>query len=188
MSPILGIWASQNYPRITNSYESIQTVTVSGTQANIDLTSIPGTYKHLQIRAILRSNRSGAPTDAQLRINGNTGANYMAHRLEGDGSAVYAAGGGGASSILINRNSLPSNESPSNIFAVYIIDILDYANTNKIKTVRVLSGGDIQTRGGVTFISGALNTTDAITSVRFFEETAASFVTGSQVALYGIKG
>lgn len=175
-------------PTVATSFDSIATTTLTSDQANIQLTSIPGTYKHLQIRAVLRSNRSGSPTDAQLRINGNTGANYMAHRIEGDGSLTYAGGGGGASSILINRNSLPSNESAANIFAVYIIDILDYANTNKIKPIRVLSGADISTRGGISLISGALNTTDAITSITVFEETGANLLAGSTMALYGIKG
>ena len=188
MSPILGIWASQNYPRITNSFESIATVTVSGTQSNIEFTSIPTTYTHLHIRALLRSDRSGSPDDAQMQINGNTGANYSSHRIEGDGSTAYAGGGANASSIILNRNTLPSNESVSNIFAVYVIDILDYNNSNKFKTVRILSGADIQSRGGVSFLSGALNTTSAITSFKIFEETGANLVTGSTVALYGIRG
>ena len=49
--PILGIIASQDYNRVTNSYESIATVTVgSGGSSSLTFSSIPATYTHLQIR------------------------------------------------------------------------------------------------------------------------------------------
>ena len=52
--PILGILAS-SYPAVSTSYESIATVTVgSGGAANVEFTSIPGTYTHLQIRMLGR--------------------------------------------------------------------------------------------------------------------------------------
>ena len=50
--PILGVIASQITGHLsTNSFESIQTVTVgSGGQSSISFSSIPSTYKHLQLR------------------------------------------------------------------------------------------------------------------------------------------
>ena len=56
MSPILGIIASQNYPRVTNSYESIATVTVgSGGAADVTFSSIPATYTDLLLKLSSRA-------------------------------------------------------------------------------------------------------------------------------------
>ena len=90
MSPILGIWASQNYPRVTNSYESIATVTVSTAVSSISFTSIPSTYKHLQVRLIGKVTTSGtSDTYAKLSFNSDTTyTNYNGHDLYGDGASV----------------------------------------------------------------------------------------------------
>ena len=75
----------------TTSYESIATVTVgSGGAANVEFTSIPSTYAHLQVRAIFRN--ANATDTTFMRINSDTGSNYAWHTLRGNGSAVTAAG------------------------------------------------------------------------------------------------
>jgi len=49
---------------VPNSYESIASVTVgSGGAANVEFTSIPATYTHLQIRGIARSGRTDSTVD-----------------------------------------------------------------------------------------------------------------------------
>jgi hypothetical protein len=77
-------------------------------------------------------------------------------------------------------------------FGVSIVDILDYANTNKYKTVRVLSGvdfnGTLAGYGGyVGPLSGNWRNTSAITSIKINAQTG-NFTQYSQFALYGIKG
>ena len=75
MSPILGARGGLSASayglfslQSTNSYESIQTVTVgSGGQSTISFTSIPSTYKHLQIRMLARA--TGASTVGLIRFN-----------------------------------------------------------------------------------------------------------------------
>ena len=58
--PILGIIASSKAVAVPNSYESIATVTVgSGGTSEINFTSIPATYTHLQLRIITGSNPGG---------------------------------------------------------------------------------------------------------------------------------
>ena len=57
--PILGTVASQFSSKPFGSYESIQTVTVGlGGAANVEFTSIPATYTHLQIRGISKTDRA----------------------------------------------------------------------------------------------------------------------------------
>ena len=175
MSPILGIIASQNYPRITGSYESIATVSDSGSSV-VTFSSIPSTYKHLQIRCF--STPSGA-TYNYLRLNSDTGTNYSFHQLTGDGSTAGAAGGATQNLVYINNYS---STQP----AVAIIDILDYQNTNKNKTIRSLAGVDSNGAGYVQFRSGAWYNTAAVSTVTITVD-GGSYSTGSSFALYGIK-
>jgi len=180
--PILGIIASQNYPRITNSYESIATTTVgSGGAANIEFTSIPSTYTHLQIRYIVRSNVNN--TNTVLTFNSDTGSNYSTHYLVGDGSSASA--GAAANSTFIYTD-ITSQSATSYVGAV--VDILDYASTSKYKTTRTLAGLDKNGSGVIWLVSGNWRNTNAITSLKLVFADATTIPQYSHFALYGIKG
>jgi hypothetical protein len=180
--PILGILASSRLVS-TNSYESISTVTVgSGGQSTISFTSIPATYKHLQIRLISRS-VAGSADALRLSINGATGV-YRNHYLEGDGSTAVA----GTDSISGGINIYGIFSSTANIFGAGIIDILDYADTNKYKTTRSLTGIDKNGSGFVDFDSGLYMQTTAISSITLTYAAGNTFAQYSSFALYGIKG
>jgi hypothetical protein len=170
----------------TTAYESIATVTVGGGgSASIDFTSIPVTYTHLQIRCIARSDyaNSGYGT---IRFNSDSGSNYNAHYLYSNGSSANASAMGQYTGI----DFLGLSQSGSNIFGAGVIDILDYANTNKYKVVRSLVGGDDNsTNGRIALNSGLWMSTSAITGVTILSGGGGStFQQYSQFALYGIKG
>ena len=181
MSPILGIFASQG--RVAaNSYESIQTITVPSGQASITFTSIPSTYKHLQIRVV--GLFSVADRGTIMQFNSDTAANYSWHRLIGNGTAASSDGASGQNYGLTAPNGAPSttnNPSPG------VIDILDYADTNKFKTVRSLGGSDANGNGSIIFQSSLWRSTSAITSIKI-EASSGNYNQYSHFALYGIKG
>ena len=186
MSPILGIWASaQQNANLANSYESIATVTVgSGGSSTIDFTSIPSTYTHLQLRGIARSTGSTSDIDGYMRFNSDTGANYSWHFVYGDGASVGTSNGTSDDHISVIRTTGAS--SGASRFGVGVIDILDYANTNKYKTTRSLTGQDQNGSGLVLLDSGNWRNTNAITSIRLYYPSG-NFAEYSQFALYGIK-
>ena len=194
--PILGIIASQNYPRITGSYESIATVTVgSGGSATVEFTSIPATYTHLQIRSINQTNRATYTIDGfHMRVNSVTSTNYSRHELlsSGGNNDTPQSQGAGTQNVILTIPTISNVKA--NYFGAAIIDILDYANTNKYKTARSLGGADSNgdTAGYHTTMglsSGALYlNTNAITSITFFPQNATQFNQYSHFALYGIKG
>jgi hypothetical protein len=167
----------------SNSYESIATGVGTGSNDEITFSSIPSTYTHLQIRGIAKAGTFTAVTN--LRFNGDSSSVYTRHRLLGDGSTASATGftGQSQSSFLAN-SGLPS---ATNVYAAYIIDILDYANTNKNKTIRVLCGQDSNGSGNIDLSSGLWLNTSAVTSVTV-RINGGSFNTPTQFALYGIKG
>jgi hypothetical protein len=181
--PILGIIASQGRVAST-AYESIATVTVgSGGQAALEFTSIPSTFEHLQIRLFVRpTSTSNGPVFMQL--NSDTGSNYTRHSLRTDGTTVFASGSASQTSMYFNgfNTYVSSTDHPT----VSIIDILDYKNTNKYKTVRTLAGLENNGSGEVGLYSGAWLNTNAITSIKLFDNV--NYGQYTKAALYGIKG
>lgn len=182
--PILGIWASQNYPRVTDTGAMIplSAITVGSTGASsITFSSIPSTYTHLQIRSMVLTS-STLTEDMKCQFNSDTASNYATHYLYGSGSTVYAAASSSISYLNLGTGSQNST-SPS----VAVVDILDYANSNKFKTTRVLVGADANGSGNIYLTSGLWRSTSAITSIVLtpYSGTISPY---SSFALYGIKG
>ena len=188
MSSSVGIYASQISGHLsTNNFSSIATVTVgSGGSSSISFTSIPSTYTHLQIRAISRGANSAANDEPTMQFNGDTGSNYYTyHQIFGDGTSAFANSGGTGSKI--NYIFGPAGSALANSFAASILDILDYSNTNKNKTVKNLEGFDVNGSGGyIVFRSGFWINTAAISSITLTPQTG-SFAQYSSFALYGIR-
>ena len=178
--PILGIIASQDYPRSTNSYESIATTTVgSGGVADITFSSISSAYTHLQLRLLIQE-----PVDTvAIEFNSDTGNNYARHELVGDGGVV--ASGTASTNMIYVATTYGSSGSR---FGVAVVDILDYTNTNKYKTVRSLAGVDNNSSfGKIILYSGLWQNTNAITAIKVRSRTSGTIAQYSQAALYGIK-
>jgi len=187
MSPILGIYASARPPAV-GDFESIATVTVgSGGAADIQFTSIPADYTHLQIRGIARSLEANTGVDVPyVTFNSDSGSNYSYHQINGTGSGVSVVAD--TSTAFMRGGYIALNSEPANVFGAVIIDILDYANTNKYKTIRSLSGTEYNnTSGAVGLFSGSWRNTNAITSIKI-TASVANLAQYSQFALYGIKG
>jgi hypothetical protein len=168
-------------------FESIATVSVgSGGAANVEFTSIPATFTHLQVRAIARTTRTGSSGNDYLGIkfNSDSGSNYAYHLLYGNGSTVTAQAS--TSSTTIYNGNAPRDGATASIYGVNVFDILDYANTNKYKTVRTLGGADTNGAGQITFSSGLWMSTSAITSITLSPESD-SWKQYSTFALYGIR-
>ena len=156
--------------------------------ASVTFSSIPATYTHLQIRCIVRSTTTGNDAWVVYTLNGDaTTTNYNAHYLFGNGTSATAGSesSGGGDGNLMGR-AMGSAAGADNNFAPNIIDILDYANTNKYKVVRNLAGQDNNgSRNLVILVSNLWRNTAAINSITF--ATANNFAQYSQFALYGIK-
>lgn len=181
--PILGTVASQFSGKSFSSFESISTVTVgSGGSSSISFTSIPSTYTHLQIRAVVKSTYSGNGTvNGYFNLNSDSSdSNYSSHNFNGNGASVSASGNANYRTMAFWASCADDG------FCANIIDILDYANTNKFKTVRTLAGRDGNGSGTILLSSVGWRNTAAITSITAaFETNLAQY---SQFALYGIKG
>lgn len=183
MSPILGVLASgiTKSKLITGAYESIASASGVGV-SSITFSSIPQTYKHLQIRYTI-ADCSTAPGNVWYYPNGDNTANKTLHELNGTGGSAASAAVTG----------LPWNRIGYQAFAnsyplVGIADIDDYTSTSKNKTTRVFWGNDLNsTNGYVGLTSGYIPITSAFTSITIGRDSG-TFPTGSSFALYGIRG
>ena len=173
---------------LDNNYmEPIATTVVGSTTVNsVIFSDIPQTYKHLQIRCIVRdTNAAASAASLALRFNTET-TNYTFHALQGNGSSVTASG---ATSYTYAYNGLLARNGLTNgIMSVNIIDILDYANTDKYKTIRGLGGYDANGSGYVGLYSNVYQSTTAISQIHFYTDDSANFTQYSRFSLYGIKG
>jgi hypothetical protein len=188
MAPILGIYASQISGHLfapSGAWDSIATGVGTGSSGTITFSSIPSTYTHLQIRAIARDDRGVALNNCYMRLNSAT-TGYTTHYLIGNGTTASTDVWIGSDYIDVGINTGAS--ATSGIMSAFVIDILDYANTNKNKTVRSLSGSDQNGSGSIRFQSGLWQSTNAITSITLHANTSWNFTSTTQFALYGIKG
>lgn len=180
--PILGIMASQISGHLwapEGAYDSLATVTVpSGGVASITFAGIPTGYKHLQIRALSLS--SGAGSSATIEFNGTTAPNalYNTHNLYGTGT------GSGTAAYTAQYSFAPDFQGTASAPGAAVIDILDYSNTNKFKTTKVLSGYDANGSGIVGITSNLWRDTTAISSITI---KYTSILQYSSFALYGVK-
>jgi hypothetical protein len=189
LNSLIGIIASSGgAATVANSYESIATVTVgAGGASSVSFTSIPSTYQHLQVRLLARSSfsNSGNSVNLYYRFNNDTASNYSQHTVRGDGATVFASGTGSAGAMFIGAGVADAGAATS-VFTGGVMDILDYANTNKNKTASVLAGFDRNGGGQIVFSSGAWYSTSAVN--RLDLTTDSNWVQYSTFALYGIKG
>jgi hypothetical protein len=168
----------------SSSYESISTVTVGGGGAStITFSSIPATYKHLQIRGI---GRGTVGANVTMYFNGDTNAsNYTSHYLESNMTTVY---GGRINFGSYNGIFALSIQTTASRFGCGIIDIFNYTSTDRYKVAKTQNINDIGTASSLMNYNGGYWTSlNAITSITL-DPTAGSFEQYSSYALYGIKG
>lgn len=163
---------------VPTSYVSLGSALLASNSTTVTFSSIPATYKHLQIRLFSRKD-SGGNDAIQMHLNGDfTNANYAYFAFLGDGTS-------GVQSVIDNAN-IGSARSTS--WATTVITIPDYASTAKVKSYQSLSGSSSQTANSVFYVAGVWDNTAAINAIRFAVSDGTPFITGSVFALYGIKG
>lgn len=179
----LGILASSGGGVGGPAFELISTQLLSSAASSVTFSSIPTNYKHLQLRYTAHTNSSQSILRA--RFNGDsTSANYTRHDLTGNGSAA-----GSSATVAGGWLDFGPLDQGSNLVGAGVIDVLDYADTNKNKTTRALSGRSGSTNRLVELASGVWLSTSAVSSLTLTEATGSqNLLSGSRFSLYGIKG
>lgn len=163
------------------TYEPIATTTLSAAQANIEFTSIPGTYTDLVLVISHRVGTTGY--SSYVQFNSDNGSNYSCTILSGYGSGTTSFRYSTTNSAYLEWYGYPP--SATSTFGTQIINIMNYANTNVYKTY-VARPGNAAT--GTDAIVAMWRSTSAITSLKYISSASAgNFQIGTTATLYGIK-
>jgi len=178
-------------------YELISTTVLGSTTASVtfsSLNTVAAAYKHLQIRAVTRNAWSapGSTTNyganGVIRFNGDSGSNYRAHYLQGDGSSTASGDYPVSTACYLTDLGGVWDSHTANSYGAFVVDILDFASASKNKTVRSL-GGFVDGGKRVSLASAAWFSTAAVTSLVISEDgSGGGYKAGSRFSLYGLKG
>jgi hypothetical protein len=184
--PILGTIAS-SFLANADDMVLISYQTNTSTQANLEFTSIPTTYKHLRLLTMLKDTDGTGTTRCKVAFNNDTtSGNYY----NGGMQFLNTIGGNGSSFREAANNSFGlGTRSAQSMFGVNVIDIYDYANTSYKKLCGVRAVSSTSNDAHADHFSVFWNNTSAITKISMFTE-ASSYVWAAncQAWLYGIKG
>lgn len=188
--PIIGTIASSyrsGSPAPVDAYESIASVVTTGSQSAATFSSIPSTYKHLQVRFLINSISIGDFYKFNVN-NDNTTTRYTTSMIYTNGSSnsnsQWLSSAGRAYWLFMVSSGIVQS-------TIGIADFEDYADTNKFKGVRLLYGSE--TSSGTSsretgIMMGQYLQTTAINRIDFTMSSGGNLPANSLFALYGIKG
>lgn len=164
------------------AFESIASATPSS-GTTVSFTSIPSTYKHLQIRINLVTNSAGSPGFG-VQFNGDAASNYADIYLAGRTSGTNAVATSTSRGNINIGNYLGAVQTYPN---VAVVDVLDYTSSTVHKNVRIQYGQNNNSSGGTSEIRGGTwKSTTTISSMTF--TCGDTYAAGTTISLYGIKG
>jgi hypothetical protein len=164
------------------TYELIQTTILGSTTASVTFSGLAAyadTYKHLQIRAAIRSSRVDTSDPLTVQFNTLT-SGFFSHNIRANDIALVSEYISGSA---MRMGILPASSATANSYGSLVLDVLDVYSTTKNKTFRSLSGTSPNFIG---LYSGSNSSTGSMTEIKLFPQIA-SFATGSRFSLYGIR-
>ncbi len=168
--------------------EAITTTYLEADASSVTFSSIPATYQHLQLRMNIRTLRTSNLETTGMQLSGDTAGNYATHRMYGQTTSMGAGGEVAATRLLATGQMPTSIMPPQTLYGAGLVDILDYANTNKNTTILFQSGENDDTYPYMTFGSGLWEDTSAVSTILLYPANgSAGFVRGSVFTLYGLK-
>ena len=168
------------------SYEQIATSVVgAGGTSTVTFSSIPQTYKHLELRGSFSA--TGADQNMIVRVgNGSidSGSNYNGHILTslGNGSVVRSYTISGTTCAFVGL------WYDANSMSGFVANLMDYTSTTKYKTFKSMFGNDNNSTN-ISFAGIGSNSwmnTSAVNTLSF--GTSGLFNQYSVFSLYGIRG
>jgi hypothetical protein len=164
--------------------EPIGSTLCNGTSTSVNFSNIPQTYKHLMVVVYGRSSYTGTFTTYSVYLNGAVYALTSQIGVTGDGGTISTGRNvGGAYGANIQ---VPAISAASGYYGSSVNHVMNYtSNQNKLTLSKY--GSNLNGGGIVIGLNAALyRDTNPVTFLSI--ATNGSFVAGSSVTLYGIKG
>jgi len=168
--------------------EAIETIYLEAAAQSVTFSGIPSTYEHLQLRMSVTEEYSAAARSyAEVFLNGSTDQIFSYHIMTGMTSTAGVVTGTPTAGVI---RAVSGGNQPTAGYAGTVLDILDYANTNKNTTILYTSGwGPLNANGTVALGSLLWDDTAAISSIKIADSpwSAIDFQRGSSFTLYGLN-
>lgn len=171
------------------TYKKIASVTVgAGGAANIEFTSIPGTYTDILLKASVRNTGANGYDGIQISFNGApSGSAYSGRNLQDYVTAVISQNNTGQSSFSYFYSS--GANATASTFANSELYIPNYAGSSN-KSISADSATEANSASAFTssrtLAAGLWASSSAITSLRLTPSTG-NFAEFSTAVLYGIS-
>lgn len=153
--------------------------TLVADQASFDVTSIPATYSHLKVVALLRGATAATTVGIRLRMNNDSGNNYDAGGLYASAGTALAYVDNATSSINVGDASADS--AAAGWGTSLVMQIPYYADTSFFKGVL----SQIRLVSYIEKTAGAWKSTSAIDRLTLFP-ASGDWKAGSRITVYGI--
>lgn len=164
---------------MASTYSPIATTTLGSASATVTFSSIPSTYTDL---ILICSMTATATLDTRVNFNSDTGTNYSATRLMGDGTSATSNRSTNRGWIDLNYVGGVGTTAPT----TSILQLNNYSNSTTYKTTLLRANEMSGTYQGTEAIVGLWRSTAAINRLDITTSTS-TFATGSTFTLYGIK-
>ena len=164
-----------------STYTPIATTTLGSSQTTVTFSSIASTYTDI---VVVASMKTVVPAfQPILRFNSDTGTNYSATALSGNGSSAVSTRHTSQNGIYVNPGAGTGGTVGN--FMPWIISVQNYSNATTYKTaIARFNNPDAI----VNALVGMWRNTAAITTISLTAETGSGdFQSGSTFTLYGVK-
>lgn len=163
----------------TSTEVAIATTTLGSAASTITFSSIPGTYTDL--RLVLVCKTSSQFNNPGLRFNSDSGTNYSATLLDGNGSTAAST----RQTAFDYMSMIQTGITSDTLEQLYTADIFSYAGSTN-KTALLSASADRNGGGRVANSVGLWRSTSAITSIVIISAGGADYSAGTTATLYGI--
>jgi hypothetical protein len=158
----------------TPTYTALANITLSGTQNIVTFSALPSTYRHF----VLAINALGSTTlEARLRLNSDTGANYIYQRASTSGTVESSQRATGQTQAFLSSVAKATSTGSLQL----LVEILECNQTKR----KVLIARGNQAQNGSDTIWNIHNLTAAVTSIEIITSTG-NWAAGSTFTIYGL--
>lgn len=163
-------------PAGVSAYVPLANVTLGSSAQSVTFSSISQSYRDL---VLIGFSASASDPYIELQINGDTGNNYPAINMVGDGGSSFSQ------NLTTNYNYFDiAGALGSAAGFSFIINFMDYSATDKHKPVLWRA---VKASAGTLAEVGRWANTSAITNFKLDQYSTNVFAAGSTFALFGVS-
>lgn len=165
----------------------LYSITLNASAATIDTgaNGIPSGHGDLIVYIYCRTDRAALQDNIALTLNGDSGANYDAQRLQGSATTVATVNQNASTSLTAGMNCA-SATATAGVYAFIKVLIPAYDTTAGFKVAEVISSSPLENSNASIQVWGAMwRNSAAINQITLKSTTGSNFVAGTRVVVYG---